>query len=138
MKIKKNTVLCMVMAFVLLVGSMTVFAASFFMGSKEPTNDMGEIAEKTPDYPINENGQTYGAYPYGATVEPDLVLADGENGVTGYIKASDLGSSASSPEEAIASQDAVKDVGYKSIPLYEADGKTVIGEFRLYYSDPEC
>lgn len=94
-------------------------------------------ADSTPNYPINEQGQTYGRAPFppGPTQEPDLIKATGENGVEGYVKSSDLSPSVSSPEEAIAFQKSISATGYRSIPLYELDGKTVIGEFRLYSSN---
>jgi hypothetical protein len=48
-----------------------------------------------------------------------------------------MASSVSSPEEAKAYQESVKTGSYKSIPMYESDGKTVIGEFKMYYSTPK-
>ncbi|MBY0083613.1 MULTISPECIES: hypothetical protein [Brevibacillus] len=99
-------------------------------------NYKGALSQNTPNYPINEQGQTYGEgpYPVGTTQVPDLISATGENGVNGYVKASDLNTNVSSPEEAYAYQKSMEELGYKSIPLYKSDGKTVIGEFRLYSS----
>ncbi|MDF2682171.1 MAG: pPPM1a [Brevibacillus sp.] len=95
------------------------------------------VDDKVPNYPVNEQGQTYGSglslLP-GPSKEPDLLLAKGENGIVGYVKSSDLSPSVSSPEEAIAYQKSMEAVGYRSIPLYKLDGITVIGEFRLYSS----
>ena len=48
------------------------------------------------------------------------------------MKNSDVTASVSSPEEAIAHQEEIEEIGYQSIPLYESDGTTVIGELRLY------
>ena len=82
-------------------------------------------------YPVNETyGQ--GPFPAGKDQEPDLIKAIGENGVVGYIKQSDVTPSFSSPEEAIANQKEIERIGYQSIPLYELDGTTVIGEYRQY------
>ncbi|MCM3744299.1 metal ABC transporter substrate-binding protein [Sporosarcina luteola] len=77
-------------------------------------------------YPVNENGQTYGPNMGNDTItlgEPDLLLAEGENGVIGYIYQI---KSISSPNElaAISSQ--------KSTPLYLQDGKTIIGTFNFH------
>ncbi|MGG4442881.1 hypothetical protein [Brevibacillus fortis] len=93
-------------------------------------------ANSTPNYPINEQGQTYGSDPLTIepSQEPDLLEATGENGVEGYVKTSDLRPPVSSPEEAIAFQKITEATGYRLIPLYESDGKTVKGEFRLYSS----
>ncbi|MBW5468500.1 hypothetical protein GPJ61_11595 [Brevibacillus formosus] len=93
--------------------------------------------DSPPNYPVNEQGQTFGSgpFPEGPSQEPDLIEAKGENGVEGYVKSSDLSPTVSSPEEAIAFQKSKEATGYRSIPLYELDGKTVIGEFRLYSSN---
>lgn len=99
-------------------------------------NYKGASNPSIPNYPINEQGQTYGQgpYPAGTTQVPDLISATGENGVNGYVKATDLNSNVSTPEEAYAYQKSMEELGYKSIPLYKSDGKTVIGGFRLYSS----
>ncbi|GLX66053.1 hypothetical protein MU1_03970 [Paenibacillus glycanilyticus] len=85
------------------------------------------------DYQTNEQGETYGHGPF-TGVEPDLIKAEGENGVVGYVKASDLSPSYSSPEEALANQELLNKSEYRSIHLYKSDGKTIIGEFRMYSS----
>jgi bla regulator protein BlaR1 len=144
MKTPKITVWRVAASFILIAGTIAVLSA--VSGAEG-----GSSADKTPaekkafvysayPYPVNAQGQTYGPNihtddPYETFGEPDLMTARGENGVDGYVKASDLlGPHFSSPEEAIAYQEAIKAAsGYRSIPLYESDGKTVIGEFRLYY-----
>ncbi|GIP37022.1 hypothetical protein J31TS4_03020 [Paenibacillus sp. J31TS4] len=85
------------------------------------------------NYPVNEQGQTYGQGPYppGPSKEPDLIKAVGENGVVGYVKSSDLDPKVNSPEEAVAYQKSKEGQGGITIPLYEADGKTVIGTFKV-------
>jgi hypothetical protein len=89
-----------------------------------------------PSYAVNENGQTYGEGPFqaGKDQEPDLIKAVGEHGEEGYIKNADVTPTASSPEEALAKQKEIEKQGYQSVPLYEPDGTTVIGEYRLYPS----
>lgn len=86
------------------------------------------------DYLVNEWGQTYGSGPYhhGEDTEPDLLLAEGDGGVVGYVKSVDLNSAYSSPEEAIGYQNMIENTGYHSIPLYESDGVTIIGEFKMF------
>jgi len=100
---------------------------------KDAEKGNSSMEEDASNYPVNEQGQTYGPVPYASksTETPDLISATGENGVVGYVKATDLDPKVSSPEEAMAYQKSIEAIGYKSIPLYEADGKTVIGEFRL-------
>ena len=74
-------------------------------------------------YPINENGQTYGPNMENLMlVEPDLMLAEGANGVLGYIYQPE---GISSPSELDEYNKSFK----KSTPLYLHDGKTIIGTF---------
>lgn len=103
-------------------------------GTTVPENDyLVKASEDVPNYPVNEQGQTYsnGPFPAGPEQEPELIKAEGENGVIGYVKSSDLDPQVSSPEEAIVYMKSIENVDYISIPLYKSDGKTVIGEFRL-------
>ena len=95
-----------------------------------------EVVDEIPTYSVNGNGKTYGngPYPAGEIQEPDLIRAHGVNGVEGYVKSSDMSPSFSTPEEALAYQKEIEKVGYLSIPLYESDGKTVIGEFTMFSS----
>jgi len=145
MKTKKITVWRVAATFLLLAGTIAVLSTAS-VAEGDSLTDKTPIGKKVFPYPVNEQGQTYGPHisaddPYYETSgDPDLMKARGENGVEGYVKATDLrGPQFSLPEEAIAHQEAVKAAGgYRSIPLYESDGKTVIGEFRLYlnYSIP--
>ncbi|MED2011383.1 hypothetical protein P4V39_25325 [Brevibacillus borstelensis] len=105
----------------LLIGVPTVFAINIV-----------EKPDTLASYPVNEQGQTYGKGPYppGPAQEPDLIQAQGENGVKGFVKATDLAPVVSSPDEAISNQEYAETV--KTIPLYKSDGKTVIGEFKVH------
>jgi hypothetical protein len=133
MKIKKLTFTRLVLAFVITFGTLTVFAVTSAKADAPAENktQSKEIKLIIPDYPVNEQGQTYGHAPYNPSAivqDPDLIAAVGTNGARGYVKATDLnGPSFSSPQEAIAYQEANRDG--RSIPLYESDGTTVIGEF---------
>lgn len=82
-------------------------------------------------YPMNENGQTYGPDIYGSsTIEPpDLMAAYGIDGSFGYVLASNFESKAHTPEEAIEEMKNTPSPRY--IPLYDKDGKTVIGTFKI-------
>ncbi len=91
-------------------------------------------ASDAPPFPVNENGETYGDY-FQATragKDPDLILAQGEDGTLGYVRSADLEEPLpESPEAALAIQSERRTSGYKGryINLYAADGVTVIGRF---------
>ena len=84
------------------------------------------ISTSVLEYPINENGESYGPDFKDQSMEPpDLQLAVNEEGIVGYIRTSEIpGGKISSPEEAA---EYTPHNGY--INLYEKDGKTVIGKF---------
>jgi hypothetical protein len=71
------------------------------------------VRTEPTDWATNANGQTYGTIKDGGA-EPDLESAYATNGRLGYVVTADLDS----------------DVP-KSIPVYESDGETVIGEFHI-------
>lgn len=78
----------------------------------------------------NESGQTYGA----EWLQPDLILVELKDGTTGYCYDEDLnGKKFSTPEEALAWQEQCQREfpNGREIPVYERDGKTVIGYFKL-------
>jgi hypothetical protein len=81
-----------------------------------------------PSWPVNENGQTYGIQG-DSPIPPDLIQAMTTDGKTGYVLAKDLEQPMpDSPEQALEWQKA--NAGKtRSIPVYEQDGRTIIGEF---------
>lgn len=82
-------------------------------------------------YSTNENGFTYGGDVYGVQMdlEPDLIEAYSTDGTLGYVYASDLDHNSSLPQQAVEYQ---KNKFFdKTIPVYDKDGKKVIGEFIL-------
>lgn len=86
-----------------------------------------------PDYPKNENGQTYGSTLYATSIDtfPDLIQAVGEDGTRGYVRTLDvIGNQPKTPEEALAQQ-RNRDGKVRQIPLFDVDGKTVIGVFNI-------
>ncbi len=111
--------------------------------TKEADNNSNHIGENASDivipskesilkegYPTNENGQTYGPNMGDLNLselrEPDLMLAEDENGTNGYVKKEDLnGPQPKTPEEAVKLNEAKS----REIPLYDVDGETVIGKF---------
>lgn len=146
MKYKKTTTIGFGCAIFLVLASSIVFAVPTLdthKSSKSIDTDLTSIIYTKLDipsieeiiingYPVNESGEAYGPSIYDNILsEPDLILAEGANGVIGYVKESDLSTVVNSIEEALAFNKKKK--GGYSIPLYMQDGKTVIGEF--YISD---
>ena len=89
---------------------------------------------KAGKFPVNKNGETYGSIA-DVTVtgqEPDLILAKGVDGTDGYIKSKDLNKDQpKTPEEAAAYMKKSENSTSESIPLYDVDGKTVIGKYQI-------
>lgn len=84
-------------------------------------------------YPVNEQGQTYGPdIRENTNIEeaPDLILVCNEFGEEGFVRAEDLNyDPVETLQDVITYQEtrAIK----RSIPLYAADGETVIGSFTV-------
>ncbi|TLM99271.1 MAG: hypothetical protein FDZ75_00480 [Actinobacteria bacterium] len=86
------------------------------------------IATSEP-WPINARGQTYGITVDGR--EPDLVRVAASNNRVGYSSRAELnGPTPSSPEEALRWQ-AAQAGKVREVPVYQADGVTQIGVFRI-------
>jgi hypothetical protein len=101
--------------------------------SATPDQSIQDI-KPTPKFPVNKNGETYGSNSEVTVAgqEPDLILAKGVDGNDGYIKLKDLNKDQpNNPEEAVAYMEKMKNSAPKNIPLYDVDGKTVIGEFKI-------
>jgi hypothetical protein len=81
----------------------------------------------TTEWGVNDDGQTYGVINDRGT--PDLVAVIATNGRSGYVYAAQLRDASDevrSPAEAISSQ-----AKTTSIPVYEADGQTPVGQFEI-------
>lgn len=92
------------------------------------------VRERTTEWNVNENGHTYGvANEFGT---PDLIAVTAVEGSAGYVWHTDLddatGASSNfrSPEEALAWQEERRGKTIE-IPVYESDGTTEIGKFRI-------
>jgi len=91
-----------------------------------------------PVFPVNQNGETYGPMGFVNTAgqEPDLISAVGVDGTQGYLKKKDMfGDQPNNPEEAMAYMERLekeKASGHKFISLFASDGKTIIGEFKVW------
>lgn len=123
--IKKSFILGSVFIFGLAVGT---FSLSILKGA----------ADTNVNYTKNENGLSYGSSMYATSLEdePDLIQAYGTNGKIGYVLKNDLyGKMPASPNEAVEITIQNQKSGNRTIPLYEKDGKTVIGEFEIDSSE---
>lgn len=87
------------------------------------------LPRSTQSYSINKYGETYGSAMYAQILneEPDLILAVGTNGETGYVRSSDLNPEFTSPETAAEYTESLPQT--YTIPLYKSDGKTIIGSY---------
>lgn len=116
-------------------GAATGLVMSVNADSLAPTR--GDIV--VPSYPKNEFGETYGSNALAETSEqePDLVAAVGTRGEEGFVRKEDLSlPDPSSPAEAVKRQlEQELSGGGRLLPLYEVDGRTIIGEFLVGY-DP--
>lgn len=125
-----------------MLGLMISISATVVSAVNSYTNrGQGEM----PQYEVNENGQTYGPGVYAVSVEtePDLISAVGIDGTEGYVYSKDLQEEMpQTPEEAVdqtkelrKSQNLTRDLDgtivVDIIPLYDIDGKTVIGKFAI-------
>lgn len=88
--------------------------------------------EVTP-WAVNAKGETYGVDNENGT--PDLIATEATNGKAGYTYDKDLrkatGPAPTSPDDALARQEANKGNSV-SIPVYESDGETVIGDVLVH------
>lgn len=119
------------------------FTHSYFLRAFESTNTTSKTTQLTNEkliipskdsikkngYPTNEQGQTYGP-DMGNTIikSPDLILAEGEDGVIGYISYNEK-NGISSPRQVDDYNRSSKEK--QTIPLYLQDGKTIIGKFKF-------
>jgi hypothetical protein len=96
------------------------------------------VSERTTEWATNANGETYGALNQGG--EPDLIAVIATNGNKGFVHAEELAqadgseqaATFTSPEQALTWQESM--VGKTvSVPVYENDGETLIGEFTIQY-----
>lgn len=95
---------------------------------------------ETPEWPVNAAGQTYGNGALAASAEefPDLITATATNGQRGYVVNTHLNEASG---EGVLAQGASPDSvsawmegaagGDRTLPVYDSDGSTVLGEFLI-------
>lgn len=119
-------------AVVISVSAGSALAWATASGANEPKPAPVSAPEPEP-FKTNDAGETYGSA-LGAPSDPDLIYAEGEGGLVGYIRAVDInGPEFSSPEEALKYQEEHNLLSGEDrpIPLYASNGVTVIGTFVL-------
>lgn len=127
MNIKTRLVRPVLILTVLIMG---ITSGALVFSSADTYLNQGQVP--SPEFPINQYGETYGSALKATSPdnEPDLIKAYGIDGTLGYVKSSDLkGVQPKTPQEALDLQ--AKTPSSRKIPLYESDGKTVIGEFQI-------
>jgi len=90
------------------------------------------LSRAATDWAVNARGQTYGVVNDRGT--PDLIATYASNGRNGYVSRDELdaagGGNPASPQEALREQ-ADRTGRTITIPVYEADGATVIGSLTI-------
>ena len=100
------------------------FRAKAHVGWKVVAN---YVRTETSDWGVNAKGQTFGVQRNGES--PDLIAVVTTDGKLGYAYAKDLNWPVpTSPADARAHQEA-NEGRTRSIPVYESDGETIIGEY---------
>lgn len=99
-----------------------------------PENLLAAIKEHENGYPRNDLGETYGSalfygYGWGYGFSPVLVAAVGTGDVHGYVREADLNPYLDTRKDAVDYM--AKLEKNRVLPLYDKDGKTVIGTFVL-------
>jgi len=126
--LKKTRVIKSIIFLIILTAGMSIGAFAFASANAYLNRSLAPA----PNYPKNEFGQTYGSGLDATSLdtEPVLMKAYGIDGTLGYVKSADLnGVQPKTPKEALAQQAKVGSV--RKIPLYDIDGKTVIGVFNI-------
>lgn len=85
------------------------------------------VRTETSEWGVNAKGETFGVQRDGKS--PDLIAVYTTDGKEGYAYVKDLdGPTPTSPADALAPQEANEGTT-RSVPVYESDGETLIGEF---------
>lgn len=111
-------------------------------GRSEPQAQSANTgAARAHVYDRTSTGLTYGSLADSAYVgnEPDLVAVELEDGTDGYVYWNDLneleGGNISTPEEAVAWERNRALRGDSTLPVYDADGRVVIGSWAGVYGE---
>ncbi|MCA1943627.1 MAG: hypothetical protein LDL15_08495 [Yonghaparkia sp.] len=118
----------MIVGGVLLVGG--AFAAAPAIGAlvDQSAAPGATVAGGPVEFPVNENGETYGSAINDRV--PDLIVARAEGGKLGYVRVSELEFTRN-----LVRSDPDANAVY-NIDVYESDGTTTIGTFRVRDDTP--
>ncbi|MCW2738979.1 hypothetical protein [Nocardioides sp.] len=89
------------------------------------------VRTETSEWGVNAHGETFGVQRHGKS--PDLIAVYTTDGKQGYAYVEDLDGRwpvPTSPADARAQQEANEDRSH-SVPVYESDGETTIGEYTI-------
>lgn len=87
------------------------------------------VRTETSAWGVNAKGETFGVQRRGKS--PDLLAVVTTDGEQGYAYVKDLdGPMPTSPADALAQQEANEGQS-RSVPVYESDGETIIGEYTI-------
>jgi len=131
MKLKKTSISAAIFSVALIGGILIGIIGYNFANAESNENQNIDVSNV---YKTNKYGETYGSAAYATSYEtmPDLIWACGEDDISGYVRPSDLyGPIPKTPEEALATQNKLSEEGNRYIPLYDVDGKTVIGKYEI-------
>ncbi|MBX9472560.1 hypothetical protein [Microcella sp.] len=127
MAVSPKTIVLVVVGLVVVGGGFVAAPAlgdAFTQSVAPPADILGDDVE----FAVNANGETYGS-PINDRV-PDLILTRAEGGKIGYVRVSEL-EHARNVRSSTADPNAVFD-----IDVYESDGETTIGIFRVLDDTP--
>ena len=101
-------------------------------------------------YAVNTAGQTYGSALSARSHKerPDLISAVGSHGTVGYVYSSDLDAGEPiTPSEALAQQTRIEEliegcdgeeiIVFRTIPLYDVDGITILDEYNISFTSTD-
>ncbi|KIA72142.1 hypothetical protein [Arthrobacter sp. MWB30] len=142
---RKVKVLSVVLGAVVLGTAGIGVANATVQATEQPLPEMSQVTSFAGDAGLDRTagGQTYGVPEEikGQTAEPDLIRVYATNGRLGYIRnperkvATGDPSLFKSPEEALRWQEN-RVPGHVTIPVYDVDGVTKIGEFEFSAPNP--
>lgn len=115
--------IALIVAGVVVVGGGFIVAPMIGDSFVASAGSTAAVAGEPVEFPVNEAGETYGS-PIDGQV-PDLMLTRAEGGKIGYVRVTEL-DLARNARKSSTNPNAVFD-----IPIYESDGVTTIGIFRV-------
>lgn len=126
---------CLKICFIVLTFNSLILLSSCNNLTQETSEVPSEVSAKEDigTYKVNENGQSYGSASSEEDDLPDLIAIIAENGKRGYVYKEDFTRRIPKTiEEAVVPSMESDDI---VIPVYESDGTTEIGIYRISVED---